>query len=136
VVVQLLKKQQKRWSVIVPFTAGRADASQEQTDAESFDVLEPEADGFQYLKAEYTISSEEMLIDKAQLLTLTVPQMTVLLEIRVLTPTLISQTWRIYSASEVLTNDFFLNLLDMTTTWKSVSEADTIFEGHNRTTGG
>jgi catalase-peroxidase len=63
----------------VPFTAGRADASQEQTDAESFDVLEPEADGFQYLKAEYTISSEEMLIDKAQLATLTVPQMTVLL---------------------------------------------------------
>jgi catalase-peroxidase len=79
--VQLLKKQQKRWSSCdSAFTAGR-DASQEQTDAESFDVLEPEADGFRnYLKAEYTISSEEMLIDKAQLMTLTVPQMTVLLE--------------------------------------------------------
>ena len=125
-------------TVIVPFTAGRADASQEQTDAESFDVLEPEADGFRnYLKAEYTISSEEMLIDKAQLMTLTVPQMTVLLGgMRVLNTNFDQSNHGVFTQRpEVLTNDFFLNLLDMTTTWKSVSEADTIFEGHNRTTG-
>jgi catalase-peroxidase len=124
--------------VIVPFTAGRADASQEQTDAESFDVLEPEADGFRnYLKAEYTISSEEMLIDKAQLMTLTVPQMTVLLGgMRVLNTNFDHSNNGVFTQRpEVLTNDFFLNLLDMTTTWKSVSESDTIFEGHNRTTG-
>jgi catalase-peroxidase len=125
-------------TVIVPFTAGRADASQEQTDAESFDVLEPEADGFRnYLKAEYTISSEEMLIDKAQLMTLTVPQMTVLLGgMRVLNTNFDQSHHGVFTQRpEVLTNDFFLNLLDMTTTWKSISEADTIFEGHNRTTG-
>ncbi|MFB0910046.1 MAG: catalase/peroxidase HPI [Flavobacterium sp.] len=125
-------------TVIVPFKAGRADASQEQTDAASFDVLEPEADGFRnYLKAEYTISSEEMLIDKAQLLTLTVPQMTVLLGgMRVLNTNFDQSNHGVFTQRpEVLTNDFFLNLLDMTTTWKSVSEADTIFEGHNRTTG-
>jgi catalase-peroxidase len=125
-------------TVIVPFKAGRADASQEQTDAASFDALEPEADGFRnYLKAEYTISSEEMLIDKAQLLTLTVPQMTVLLGgMRVLNSNFDQSHHGVFTQRpEVLTNDFFLNLLDMTTTWKSVSEADTIFEGHNRTTG-
>jgi catalase-peroxidase len=125
-------------TVIVPFKAGRADASQEQTDAASFDVLEPEADGFRnYLKAEYTISSEEMLIDKAQLMTLTVPQMTVLLGgMRVLNTNFNQSHHGVFTQRpEVLTNDFFLNLLDMTTTWKSVSEADTTFEGHNRTTG-
>jgi catalase-peroxidase len=125
-------------TVIVPFKAGRADASQEQTDAASFDVLEPEADGFRnYLKAEYTISSEEMLIDKAQLLTLTVPQMTVLLGgMRVLNSNFDQSHHGVFTQRpEVLTNDFFLNLLDMTTTWKSVSKADTTFEGHNRTTG-
>lgn len=125
-------------TVIVPFKAGRADASQEQTDAASFDALEPEADGFRnYLKAEYTISSEEMLIDKAQLLTLTVPQMTVLLGgMRVLNTNFNQSHHGVFTQRpEVLTNDFFLNLLDMTTTWKSVSEADTTFEGHNRTTG-
>jgi catalase-peroxidase len=125
-------------TVIVPFKAGRADASQEQTDAASFDVLEPEADGFRnYLKAEYTISSEEMLIDKAQLMTLTVPQMTVLLGgMRVLNSNFNQSHHGVFTQRpEVLTNDFFLNLLDMTTTWKSVSEADTTFEGHNRTTG-
>jgi catalase-peroxidase len=125
-------------TVIVPFKAGRADASQEQTDAASFDVLEPEADGFRnYLKAEYTISSEEMLIDKAQLMTLTVPQMTVLLGgMRVLNTNFNQSHHGVFTQRpEVLTNDFFLNLLDMTTTWKSVSKADTTFEGHNRTTG-
>jgi catalase-peroxidase len=110
-----------------------ADASQEQTDAESFDA-EPEADGFRnYLKAEYTISSEEMLIDKAQLMTLTVPQMTVLLGGMRVKHFDQSHHGVFTQRPEVLTNDFFLNLLDMTTTWKSVS-ADTIFEGHNRTT--
>jgi catalase-peroxidase len=100
-------------------------------------VLEPEADGFRnYLKAEYTISSEEMLIDKAQLMTLTVPQMTVLLGgMRVLNTNFDHSNNGVFTQRpEVLTNDFFLNLLDMTTTWKSVSESDTIFEGHNRTT--
>jgi catalase-peroxidase len=125
-------------TVTVPFTAGRADASQEQTDAESFDVLEPEADGFRnYLKAKYTISSEEMLVDKAQLLTLNVPEMTVLLGgMRVLNTNFDQSKHGLFTErKEVLTNDFFLNLLDMTTTWKSVSEDDAVFEGRNRTTG-
>jgi catalase-peroxidase len=125
-------------AVTVPFTAGRADASQEKTDAESFDVLEPEADGFRnYLKASYTISSEEMLIDKAQLLTLTVPEMTVLVGgMRVLNTNFDHSNHGVFTKRpEVLTNDFFLNLLDMTTTWKSVSDADAVFEGSNRTSG-
>jgi catalase-peroxidase len=125
-------------AVTVPFKAGRADASQEKTDAESFDVLEPEADGFRnYLKASYTISSEEMLIDKAQLLTLTVPEMTVLVGgMRVLNTNFDHSNHGVFTKRpEVLTNDFFLNLLDMTTTWKSVSDADAVFEGSNRTTG-
>ena len=125
-------------TVTVPFTAGRADASEEQTDAESFDVLEPEADGFRnYLKTKYTISSEEMLVDKAQLLTLSVPQMTVLLGgMRVLDTNFNHSNHGVFTErKEALTNDFFVNLLDMTTTWKAVSEADDLFEGHNRTTG-
>ncbi|CAM2882407.1 catalase/peroxidase HPI [Flavobacterium frigoris] len=125
-------------TVTVPFTAGRADASEEQTDAESFDVLEPEADGFRnYLKTKYTISSEEMLVDKAQLLTLSVPQMTVLLGgMRVLDTNFDHSNHGVFTErKEALTNDFFVNLLDMTTTWKAVSEADDLFEGHNRTTG-
>jgi catalase-peroxidase len=124
-------------AVNVPFTAGRADASQQETDSESFDVLEPEADGFRnYLKAAYTISAEEMLVDKSQLMTLTVPEMAVLLGgMRVLNTNFDHSKHGVFTERpEVLTNDFFLNLLDMTTTWKSVTDDDSIFEGSNRTT--
>ncbi|MBP2832555.1 catalase/peroxidase HPI [Aquimarina sp. U1-2] len=126
------------YHVTVPFTAGRTDASQQQTDVESFAVLEPKADGFRnYVKGDYDISAEEMLIDKAQLLTLTAPEMTVLIGgMRVLgTNADHSQHGVFTNRKASLTNDFFVNLLDLSTTWRAASESDTIFEGRNRTTG-
>lgn len=125
-------------NVKVPFTCGRTDALQEQTDVESFAVLEPQADGFRnYVKTKYTVSAEEMLIDKAQLLTLTVPEMTALIGgMRVLNTNFDhSQTGIFTKRPEALTNDFFVNLLDLGTTWKAVSESDDAFVGTDRKTG-
>ncbi len=126
------------FDVFVPFTPGRTDATQEQTDVDSFSVLEPQADGFRnYSKAKYTISLEEMLVDRAQLLGLTAPEMVVLVGgMRVLnTNYKQSQLGVFTSKSEHLTNDFFVNLLDMNTTWKATSEDADIFEGRDRKTG-
>ncbi|MFV5697856.1 catalase/peroxidase HPI [Flavobacterium sp. ZT3R17] len=125
--------------VKVPFTPGRTDASQEQTDVESFAVLEPEADGFRnYAKTKYTVSAEEMLVDKAQLLTLTTPEMAVLVGgLRVLNANFDqSQNGVFTKRPEVLTNDLFVNLLDLGTTWKAASETDDLFVGTDRKTGG
>ena len=122
----------------VSFTPGRMDASQQQTDTDSFAVLEPVADGFRnYLKTKYTISAEELLIDRAQLLTLTAPEMTVLVGgMRVLNANYEqSQNGVFTKRPETLTNDFFVNLLDMRTTWQATSEAEDTFEGHDRATG-
>ncbi|MCZ6469663.1 MAG: catalase/peroxidase HPI, partial [Candidatus Dadabacteria bacterium] len=124
--------------VTVPFTPGRADASQEQTDVESFAVLEPATDGFRnYLKTQYAVSAEEMLVDRAQLLTLTAPEMTVLVGgMRVLNTNFGQSQHGVFTKRpEVLTNDFFINLLDLGTTWKATSEAEEVFEGRDRTTG-
>jgi catalase-peroxidase len=124
--------------VKVPFVPGRMDAMQEQTDAESFAVLEPAADGFRnYLKTKYTVSAEELLVDKAQLLTLTAPEMTVLLGgMRVLNTNFEGSQHGVFTKRpEALTNDFFVNLLDMSTTWKATSEDQEVFEGHDRATG-
>ncbi len=131
--------QQAGHYVSVPFTPGRADASQEQTDVESFAVLEPEADGFRnYSKTKYTVSAEEMLVDKAQLLTLIVPEMTVLVGgLRVLNANFDQSPNGVFTnRPEVLTNDFFVNLLDLGTTWKAASETDDLFIGSDRRTGG
>jgi catalase-peroxidase len=124
--------------VSVPFTPGRSDASQEQTDVDSFAVLEPIADGFRnYQKGRATSSAEEMLIDKAQLLTLTAPEMTVLVAgMRVLNTNFDQSKHGVFTANaEALSNDFFLNLLDMNTTWKAISESKQSFEGRDRATG-
>jgi catalase-peroxidase len=124
--------------VSVPFTPGRADASQEQTDTHSFAVLEPEADGFRnYLKTEYTIPAEAMLVDRAQLLTLSAPEMTVLVGgMRVLNANAGGSQHGVFTKRpETLSNDFFINLLDMSTTWKSTSETEAEFEGRDRVTG-
>jgi catalase-peroxidase len=123
--------------VQVPFTPGRTDASQDQTDIESFAVLEPAADGFRnYLKGAYT-SPEEMLVDRAQLLTLTAPEMTVLVGgMRVLNANFGQSQHGVFTKRPgTLTNDFFVNLLDMGTVWKAVSEAEDVFEGRDRATG-
>ena len=122
----------------VPFTPGRMDASREQTDVESFAVLEPVADGFRnYFKTEYTFTPEEMLIDKAQLLTLTAPEMTVLVGgLRALDANVGHTQHGVLTARPgMLTNDFFVNLLDMGTTWKLSPDANGVFEGRDRTTG-
>lgn len=124
--------------VTIDFTPGRMDASEEQTDAKSFDVLEPIADGFRnYLKTKYSVSAEELLVDRAQLLSLSAPEMTVLVGgMRVLN-TNVSQTQHgvFTNKTESLTNDFFVNLLDMSTEWKAVSDDKDLFEGYNRSTG-
>ena len=124
--------------VNVPFTPGRTDASEEQTAVKSFAVLEPVADGFRnYLKAKYAVSAEEMLVDRAQLLTLTAPEMTVLVGgMRVLNANFgQSQHGDFTKRPETLTNDFFVNLLDMRTEWKATSENEDLFEGRERATG-
>ncbi len=125
-------------AVTVPFSPGRTDASQEQTDVESFSVLEPVADGFRnFLKAKYSVTAEEMLVDRAQLLTLTAPEMTVLVGgMRVLNANFGQSQHGVFTKKpETLTNDFFVNLLDMGTTWKATSKDNDVFEGRDRTTG-
>jgi catalase-peroxidase len=126
------------YEVKVPFTPGRMDASAKQTDIESFNVLEPAADGFRnYLKTKFTISAEELLIDKAQLLTLSAPEMTVLVGgMRVLNTNFDNSKHGVFTRNpEVLTNDFFVNLLDMSTVWKPTNEDKETFEGCDRKSG-
>ena len=124
--------------VTVPFTLGRMDASQKHTDVTSFGVLEPIADGFRnYQKAHYAVSAEELLVDKAQLLTLTAPEMTVLVGgMRVLKTNVGGSQHGVFTKRpEALTNDFFMNLLDMSTTWKAIAEDGDLFEGRDHKTG-
>jgi len=124
--------------ITVPFNPGRTDALQEQTDVESFAVLEPVADGFRnYLKTKYAVSEEELLVDRAQLLTLTAPEMTVLVGgLRVLNANFKQSQHGVFTERpETLTNDFFVNLLDMSTAWKATSEDQDVFEGRDRATG-
>jgi len=123
--------------VTVPFTPGRTDASQEQTDSVSFAVLEPKADGFRnYLKTKFAVSAEELLVDRAQLLTLTAPEMTVLIGgMRVLNANFEQSRHGVFThRPETLTNDFFVNLLDMRTEWKAATEDADVFEGRDRAT--
>ena len=125
-------------TITVPFTPGRTDASQAQTDVDSFAVLEPIADGFRnYMKSSYTISAEEMLVDKAQLLTLTAPEMTVLVGgMRVLNTNFDQSQHGVFTHTPgALTNDFFANLIDFGTTWSANSDAQNVFEGRDRATG-
>ena len=124
--------------ITVPFKPGRTDALQEQTDVESFAVLEPVADGFRnYLKTKYAVSAEELLVDRAQLLTLTAPEMTILVGgMRVLNANFGQLPHGVFTKRpETLTNDFFVNLLDMNTVWKATSEDEGLFEGRDRATG-
>ena len=124
--------------VTVPFTPGRGDAGAEQTDVESFDYLEPAADGFRnYLKAKFTVSTESLLVDKANLLTLTAPEMTVLVGgMRVLGTNFDGSQNGVFTGRPgTLTNDFFVNLLDMGTTWKATDDSQELFEGRDRATG-
>lgn len=126
------------YSVNVPFVPGRMDATQEQTDVESFAVLEPMADGFRnYLKTQYTLSTEELLVDKAQLLTLTAPEMTVLVGgMRSLNANFDGSNKGIFTdKKDQLTNDFFVNLLDMSTEWKAADNTKELFEGRDRASG-
>ncbi|MBG7610156.1 MAG: catalase-peroxidase, partial [Anaerolineae bacterium] len=121
-----------------PFTPGRTDASQEQTDVEALAVLEPAADGFRnYLKTQYSVPAEELLVDRAQLLTLTAPEMTVLVGgMRVLNANYGQSEHGVFTKRpETLTNDFFINLLDMSTTWSVTQEDENVFEGRARATG-
>jgi catalase-peroxidase len=124
--------------ITVPFTPGRTDATAEQTDAESFDVLEPIADGFRnYLKGKYTYKAEELLVDRSQLLGLTAPEMTVLVGgLRVLNANYGKSAHGVFTDKpETLTNDFFVNLVDLNTEWKPVDESAEVFEGRDRATG-
>ena len=124
--------------VTVPFTPDRADASQERTDVKSFAVLEPAADGFRnYLNGQYTVSAEELLVDRAQLLRLTAPEMTVLVGgMRVLNANFGQSQHGVFTKRpEALTNDFFANLLDMSTTWRAASGSEDVLEGRDRATG-
>jgi catalase-peroxidase len=125
-------------AVEVPFAPGRTDATQDQTDVESFAVLEPVADGFRnYLRAELSVSAEEMLVDKAQLLTLTAPEMTVLVGgLRVLGANYGDAAHGAFTHRPgVMTTDFFVNLLDMGTVWTAQDKAEQLFDGHDRATG-
>ena len=125
-------------AVTVPFEPGRMDASQDQTDENSMGVLEPIADGFRnYLRENYIFTTEELLVDKAQLLTLTAPEMTVILGgMRVLNTNYDNSQHGVFTDSPgVLTNDFFVNLLDMNTEWKAKANSSEEFEGRNRQTG-
>jgi catalase-peroxidase len=125
-------------NVTVPFAPGRMDAAQDQTDGESFAALEPIADGFRnYQKTRFAVPAEALLIDKAQLLTLTAPEMTVLLGgLRVLNTNVGNLQHGVFTKRpEALTNDFFVNLLDMGTEWKPTSQARDVFEGYDRKTG-
>jgi catalase-peroxidase len=124
--------------VTVPFTPGRTDASEEQTDVTSFHVLEPKADGFRnYQKKKFAVSAEEMLVDRAQLLTLTAPEMTVLVGgMRVLNANFGQSQHGVFTKRpETLTNDFFTNLLDMRTEWQASADDEDVFEGRDRATG-
>jgi catalase-peroxidase len=124
--------------VTVPFTPGRMDALLEQTDADSFSVLEPVADGFRnYLKTKFSVSAEELLVDRAQLLTLTAPEMTVLFGgLRVLNTNFGGTQYGVFTKRpETLTNDFFVNLLDMRTVWNAASTDKDVFEGRDRVSG-
>jgi len=124
--------------VAVPFTPGRMDASDEQTDADAFEVLEPIADGFRnYLKGAYTVSAEELLLDRAQLMTLSAPEMTALVGgMRALNANFGQAQHGVFTDRPgQLTNDFFVNLLDMNTEWQATSDADDVFEGRDRATG-
>jgi catalase-peroxidase len=124
--------------VDVPFTPGRTDASQEQTDVESFDVLEPEADGFRnYLKTGYTVPTEKLLVDRAQLLTLTAPEMTVLVGgMRALNANYAGTQHGVFTdAPGTLTNDFFVKVLGMDTVWAATDDTQEVFEGRDRTSG-
>jgi catalase-peroxidase len=126
------------YKVTVPFAPGRTDATAEQTDAASFDVLEPAADGFRnYQKAKYAVRPEELLVDRAQLLTLTAPEMTVLVGgMRALNANFEASQHGVFTERpETLTNDFFVNLLDMGTVWKATTEDEDVFEGRDRATG-
>ena len=130
--------QKAGYHVTVPFTPGRTDATQEQTDAPSFAVLEPQADGFRnYLKQKFSVSAEELLIDRAQLLTLTAPEMTVLVGgLRVLNANFGQSPHGVFTKRpETLTNDFFVNLLDMGTTWQAAANDGDMFEGRDRKSG-
>ena len=126
------------YDVTVPFTPGRNDATEAQTDAESFEVLEPVADGFRnYVKGKFSVSAEELLVDKAQLMTLTAPEMTVLVGgMRVLNTNFDQSGHGVFTnRTETLSNDFFVNLLDMGATWKAIGDSDDVFEGRDRSTG-
>lgn len=125
-------------AITVPFMPGRADASQQQTDVESFEVMEPAADGFRnYLKTYHISTAEELLIDKAQLLTLTAPELTVLIGgMRVLNTNFDHSQHGVFTnRPETLTNDFFVNLIDFSTTWRGTSDAQKVFAGSDRATG-
>lgn len=124
--------------ITVPFTPGRTDATQEQTDVEAFAPLEPKADGFRnYSSGDHTLAAEELLVDKAQLLTLSAPEMTVLIGgLRVLGANVGGSQHGVFThRSGALTHDFFVNLLNPGTAWKSISEAQDVFEGRDRKTG-
>jgi catalase-peroxidase len=126
------------YAIAVPFTSGRGDASQEQTDVVSFGYLEPKADGFRnFIKKNLNLAAEELLIDKAQLLTLSIPEMTVLVAgMRTLGTNYDASKYGVFTdAVGTLSNDFLVNILDFSTTWKATSEDDTLFEGTDRKTG-
>ena len=135
-----IEKAAKRagYNITVPFIPGRADASQEQTDVESFDALQPNADGFRnYVKPKFAVKAEDLLVDKAQLLTLTAPEMTALLGgLRVLNTNFDRSQHGVFTHTpEALTNDFFVNLLDFSTKWSAASDAQDVFEGRDRISG-